>query len=40
MTDKVMTVRRAQLGECLGRLSDEQMVRINRALVVFLGIAT
>lgn len=39
MTDKVMTVRRAQLGERVGRLSDEQMVRINRALVVFLGIA-
>lgn len=40
MTDKVMTIRRDQLGERVGRLADEQMVRINRALVVFLGIAT
>ncbi|AYY13026.1 type II toxin-antitoxin system PemK/MazF family toxin [Actinobacteria bacterium YIM 96077] len=39
MTDKVMTIRRDQLGTRIGRLSDEQMVQINRALVVFLGIA-
>ncbi|RIQ13624.1 type II toxin-antitoxin system PemK/MazF family toxin [Jiangella rhizosphaerae] len=39
MADKIMTVRRDQLGERVGRLTDEDMVRLNRALVVFLGIA-
>lgn len=39
MVDKVTTMRRDQLGERLGRLADEEMVRLNRALVVFLGIA-
>lgn len=39
MTDKVMTVPRRRLGARLGRLSDEEMVRVNRALMVFLGIA-
>lgn len=39
MTDKVMTLRRNLLGERLGRLADDEMVKINRALTVFLGIA-
>lgn len=39
MADKVMTIRRDQAGERVGRLADEDMVRLDRALVVFLGIA-
>ena len=39
MVDKVTTVRRAKLGEKVGALDDADIVRLNRALVVFLGIA-
>jgi mRNA interferase MazF len=39
MVDKVTTVSRSKLGEQLGRLSDEDMVRLGRAVVVFLGLA-
>ena len=39
MADKIMTVPRRKLGLRVGRLSDEEMVRVNRALMVFLGIA-
>lgn len=39
MVDKVTTVRRASLGEATGRVSASQMVEVERALLVFLGIA-
>jgi mRNA interferase MazF len=39
MADKVTTVRRSRLGERIGRLKDEDVVRLNRALLVFLGLA-
>lgn len=39
MVDKITTVRRSKLEERLGRLSNEDMVRLDRALVVFLGLA-
>jgi len=39
LVDKVTTVRRSRLGERIGRLSDEDLVRLNRALLVFLGLA-
>jgi mRNA interferase MazF len=39
MVDKVMTVRRKRLGKRLGRLDDEDVLRVNRALLVFLGLA-
>lgn len=39
MVDEVTTVRRVKLGERIGRLSSEDMVRLDRALVVFLGLA-
>jgi mRNA interferase MazF len=39
MVDKITTVRRSKLGERIGRLSSEDMVRLDRALVVFLGLA-
>lgn len=38
MADKVTTIRREQLGERVGRLSDADMLRLNRALLVFLGL--
>ncbi len=37
MADKVTTVPRAKLGARIGRLSDEDLLRLNRALLVFLG---
>ena len=39
MVDKITTVPRLTLGRLLGRLADEDMVRLNRAVLVFLGIA-
>ncbi|MGQ0629551.1 MAG: type II toxin-antitoxin system PemK/MazF family toxin [Sporichthyaceae bacterium] len=40
MVDKVTTVPRAGIGPPVGRLADTDVVRLNRALVVFLGLAT
>lgn len=37
--DKISTVPRSKLGERVGRLRDEDMVRLDRAMLVFLGIA-
>jgi mRNA interferase MazF len=39
MVDKVTTVRRSRLGARVGVLDDASILRLNRALVVFLGIA-
>src|SRR3981081_1867543 len=39
MVDKITTVPRVKLGERVGRLGDEDMVRLGRAMVVFLGLA-
>jgi mRNA interferase MazF len=39
MVDKVTTVQRSKLGERIGRLGDEDMVRLGRAIVVFFGLA-
>jgi mRNA interferase MazF len=39
MVDQITTVPRARLGARIGRLADEDMVRLNRAVLVFLGIA-
>lgn len=39
MVDKITTVRRTRLGSKVGVLDDANVVRLNRALVVFLGIA-
>ena len=39
MVDKLTTVSKERLGKRLGRLDDEDMVRLNRATMVFLGIA-
>lgn len=39
MVDKLTTVPGSKLGERIGRLSDEDMVRLGRAVIVFLGLA-
>lgn len=39
MVDKVTTVPRSKLGERIGRLSDQDMMRLGRSVVVFFGLA-
>lgn len=39
MVDKITTVPRTKLGERVGRLADEDMVRLDRAIAVFFGLA-
>ncbi len=39
MVDKLTTVSKERLGERTGRLDDEDVVRLNRAILVFLGLA-
>ena len=39
MADKIITMPRAKLGDRLGRLVDEDILRMNRAILVFLGLA-
>jgi mRNA interferase MazF len=40
MIDKVTTMPRSSLGERLGRLRDDELVALNRALIVFLGLVS
>lgn len=40
MVDKITTVPKSRIGARVGRLSDEDIVRMNRAIIVFLGIAS
>ena len=39
MIDKVTMVPKRKLGERIGRLVDDDLLRVNRALVIFLGLA-
>ena len=39
MVDKITTVPRSRIGRRIGRLADEDIMRLNRAALVFLGIA-
>ena len=39
MVDKITTVSKTKIGARVGRFADEDMVRLNRAVLVFLGIA-
>jgi mRNA interferase MazF len=39
MADKVTTIPTAKLGDRIGRLADRDMLRLNRAVMVFLGLA-
>ena len=36
--DKITTVPKAKIGVRIGRLADEDLVRLNRAVLVFLGV--
>ena len=38
MVDRITTVARAKIGKRVGRLDDEDLVRLNRAIVVFFGL--
>lgn len=40
MADRVTTVRRSRIGGQMGQLDDEDVIRLNRAVVVFLGLAS
>lgn len=40
MVDKITTVRRSRLGAKIGVLDDANVLRLNGAVVVFLGIAS
>jgi mRNA interferase MazF len=40
MVDKLTTVPRERLGKRIGRLDDTEAVRLNRAMIVFLGLAS
>ena len=39
MVDKITTVPKAKVGARIGRLGDEDMLRLNQAVLVFLGLA-
>lgn len=39
MIDKITTVSKSKLGSRVGQLDDEDVVRLNRAILVFLGLA-
>ena len=39
MVDKVTTVPKSKVGAPIGRLDDEDILRLNRAVLVFLGLA-
>ncbi|MDN3274120.1 type II toxin-antitoxin system PemK/MazF family toxin [Frankia sp. RB7] len=39
MVDKITTVPRSKIGKFVGRLDDEDLLRLSRALLVFLGLA-
>jgi mRNA interferase MazF len=39
MVDKITTVSKTKIGSRIGRLDNEDVVRLNRAILVFLGMA-
>jgi mRNA interferase MazF len=39
MVDKVTTVPKTKVGRRIGRLDHEDVLRLNRAILVFLGLA-
>jgi mRNA interferase MazF len=39
MVDKITTVPKSKVGAHIGRLADEDVLRLNRSLAVFLGLA-
>lgn len=39
MVDKIATIPKQKLGTRIGRLTDDDIVRLNRAMTIFLGLA-
>jgi mRNA interferase MazF len=39
MVDKITTVPKSEVGDRIGRLDDEDVLRLNRAVTIFLGLA-
>ena len=39
MVDRITTVSKAKVGERIGALGDQDLLRLNRAVLVFLGLA-
>jgi mRNA interferase MazF len=39
MVDKITTVPKSKVGERIGRLDEEDVIRLNQAMMVFLGLA-
>jgi mRNA interferase MazF len=39
MVDKITTVAKSKIGSRIGRLDDKDILRLNRAILVFLGLA-
>ena len=39
MVDKITTVPKAKVGARVGKLDDEDILRLNKAVLVFLGLA-
>ena len=39
MVDKITTMPKAKLGARIGKLADDDLVRLNRAMTIFLGLA-
>ncbi|MFY7835978.1 MAG: type II toxin-antitoxin system PemK/MazF family toxin [Novosphingobium sp.] len=39
MVDKITTVPKSKMGKAIGRLDDSDMLRLNQAMMVFLGLA-
>jgi mRNA interferase MazF len=39
MVDKITTVPKSKIGSLVGRLDDGDVLRLNRAVLVFLGLA-
>ena len=39
MVDKITTMPKQKLAKRIGRLADEDMLRLNRAMMIFLGLA-
>jgi mRNA interferase MazF len=40
MVDKVTAIRRDRIGKAIGRLDDNTMIRVNRAVALWFGLAT
>jgi mRNA interferase MazF len=39
MVDKITTVPKSKIGALVGRLDDDDILRLNQAMLVFLGLA-